>query len=107
KHWIAFALRPSGSLAVDKGAADALRSKGRSLLPSGIREVRGDFDGGDCVSLFDPEGIEFGRGLVNYPASDVLKLAGRRSTEIPALLGYKVADEIIHRDNFVLLKQLA
>jgi glutamate 5-kinase len=106
KHWIAFALRPAGSLAVDKGAADALRNRGRSLLPSGVREVRGDFGGGDCVSLLDPDGVEFGRGLVNYPASDVQKVAGRRSTEIPTLLGYKVADEIIHRDNFVLLKEI-
>jgi glutamate 5-kinase len=107
KHWIAFALRPAGSLAVDKGAADALRNRGRSLLPSGVREVRGDFGGGDCVSLLDPDGVEFGRGLVNYPASDVMKVAGRRSTEIPTLLGYKVADEIIHRDNFVLIKEIA
>ncbi|MGC2301888.1 glutamate 5-kinase [Candidatus Binatus sp.] len=107
KHWIAFALRPAGSLAVDKGAADALRNRGRSLLPSGVKEVRGDFAGGDCVSLLDPDGVEFGRGLVNYPASDVLKVAGRRSTEIPTLLGYKVADEIIHRDNFVLIKEIA
>ncbi len=107
KHWIAFALRPAGSLGVDRGATEALCSKGRSLLPSGIREVRGDFGGGDCVSLLDPDGVEFGRGLVNYPAADVLKVAGRRSTEIPNLLGYKVADEIIHRDNFVLMKELA
>jgi glutamate 5-kinase len=106
KHWIAFALRPAGSLAVDKGAADALRNRGRSLLPSGVREVRGDFGGGDCVSLLDPDGIEFGRGLVNYPASDVMKVAGKRSTEIPTLLGYKVADEIIHRDNFVLIEEI-
>jgi glutamate 5-kinase len=105
KHWIAYALRPAGALAVDKGAADALRSKGRSLLPSGIREVRGEFAGGDCVSLLDPDGVEFGRGLVNYPAADVLKVMGRRSTEILAVLGYKVADEIVHRDNFVLLKE--
>ncbi len=107
KHWIAFALRPAGSLGVDRGATEALCSKGRSLLPSGVREVRGDFGGGDCVSLLDPDGVEFGRGLVNYPAADVLKVAGRRSTEIPNLLGYKVADEIIHRDNFVLMKELA
>ncbi len=107
KHWIAFALRPAGSLGVDRGATEALCNKGRSLLPSGIREVHGDFGGGDCVSLLDPDGVEFGRGLVNYPAADVLKVAGRRSTEIPSLLGYKVADEIIHRDNFVLMKVLA
>jgi glutamate 5-kinase len=106
KHWIAFALKPAGVLAVDRGAAEALRHKGRSLLPSGIREVRGDFSGGDCVSLVDQDGVEFGRGLVNYPSADVLKLKGRRSGEIPAVLGYKVADEIIHRDNFVLLKDV-
>lgn len=106
KHWIAFALKPSGALGVDKGAAEALRTKGRSLLPSGIREVRGEFTGGDCVSLLDPEGVEFGRGLVNYAAPEVAKLKGRRTTEISALLGYKVADEIIHRDNFVLLEEI-
>jgi glutamate 5-kinase len=103
KHWIAFALKPLGSLALDKGAAEALRHKGRSLLPSGVREVAGDFSGGDCVRLLDHEGHEFGRGLVNYPAADVLKLKGHRTSEIAAILGYQVADEIIHRDNLVLL----
>src|SRR5579885_110880 len=103
KHWIAFALKPAGSLALDKGAADALRHKGKSLLPSGVREVVGDFAGGDCVRLLDPDGREFGRGLVNYPAADVIKIRGRRSSEIAAILGYQVADEIIHRDNLVLL----
>jgi glutamate 5-kinase len=106
KHWIAYALRPAGALAVDRGAAEALRARGRSLLPSGIKKVQGDFGGGDCVSLVDPDGIEFGRGLVNYPAADVIKVMGRRSTEISGVLGYKVADEIIHRDNFVLLKEI-
>lgn len=106
KHWIAFALRPSGSLTVDRGAAEALRSKGRSLLPSGIREVAGEFASGDCVSLLDHEGVEFGRGLVNYPAAEVLRLKGRHTYEIARVLGYKVADEIIHRDNFVLLEDL-
>jgi len=107
KHWIAFALKPAGSLALDRGAADAVRSKGRSLLPSGIADVRGDFTSGDCVSLLDTEGIEFGRGLVNYPAEDVIKVKGRQSHEIARLLGYKVADEIIHRDNLVLLRESA
>jgi glutamate 5-kinase len=106
KHWIAFALRPAGALELDRGAAEALRAKGKSLLASGIRGVRGDFSGGDCVSLIDQDGLEFGRGLVNYPSADVLKLKGRRSDEIPRVLGYKVADEIVHRDNFVLLQDL-
>jgi glutamate 5-kinase len=107
KHWIAFALRPAGALGVDRGAAEAMRDRGRSLLASGIREVRGEFTSGDCVSLLDHEGVEFGRGLVNYPAADVLRVKGKRSEEIPRVLGYKVADEIIHRDNFVLLEDLA
>jgi glutamate 5-kinase len=106
KHWIAFALRPAGALGVDRGAAEAMRDKGRSLLASGIREVRGEFTSGDCVSLLDHEGVEFGRGLVNYPAADVLRVKGKRSEEIPSVLGYKVADEIIHRDNFVLIEDL-
>jgi glutamate 5-kinase len=107
KHWIAFALRPAGALAVDRGAAEALRTKGRSLLASGIREVRGNFRSGDCVSLVDNDDVEFGRGLVNYPAADVLRVKGRRSAEIVRVLGYKLADEIVHRDNFVLLNETA
>jgi glutamate 5-kinase len=107
KQWIAFALRPSGALAVDDGAAEALRRKGRSLLATGIREVRGEFACGDCVSLLDDAGVEFGRGLVNYPSADVTRLKGQRSTDIARLLGYKVADEIIHRNNFVLIEELA
>lgn len=107
KHWIAYALRPAGALGVDRGAADALRKRGRSLLPSGIRDVSGEFSSGDCVSLLDQEGVEFGRGLVNYPAMDVVRLKGLRSNEIAGVLGYKVADEIIHRDNFVLIEELA
>jgi glutamate 5-kinase len=107
KHWIAFALRPAGALAVDQGAAEALRTKGRSLLASGIREVRGNFRSGDCVSLLDNEDVEFGRGLVNYPAADVVRVKGRRSAEIVRVLGYKLADEIVHRDNFVLLDEIA
>ena len=104
KHWIAFALRPAGTLVLDRGASEALRNSGRSLLASGIRDVSGEFSGGDCVSLVDAEGVELGRGIVNYPAADVLKVKGRHSYEIPHLLGYKVADEIIHRDNLVLLR---
>jgi glutamate 5-kinase len=92
-----------GALTVDSGAAQALRTSGRSLLPSGIRGVSGEFSAGACVSLISPEGNEFGRGLVNYSAGDVMRVIGHRSAEILRLLGYKVADEIIHRDNLVLL----
>jgi glutamate 5-kinase len=106
KHWIAYALKPAGWLRLDRGAAEAVRVNGKSLLPSGIKEVRGDFASGDCVALADEEGLEFGRGLVNYPATHVLMLKGRRSNEILRLLGYKVSDEIVHRDNMALLKGL-
>jgi glutamate 5-kinase len=105
KHWIAFALRPVGALALDRGAAEALRNKGRSLLASGVRDVRGNFRSGDCVSLLDNDDVEFGRGLVNYPAADVLRLRGKQSADIVRVLGYKLADEIVHRDNFVLLDE--
>jgi glutamate 5-kinase len=104
KHWIAYALKPAGWLRLDRGAVLALRVNGKSLLPSGIQEVRGDFASGDCVALADQDGQEFGRGLVNYPAAHVLRVKGRRSDEIMRLLGYKVSDEIIHRDNMVVLK---
>ena len=107
KHWIAFALRPVGALALDRGAAEALRNRGRSLLASGVREVRGNFRSGDCVSLLDDDDVEFGRGLVNYPAADVLRLKGKQSADIVQVLGYKLADEIVHRDNFVLLDETA
>jgi glutamate 5-kinase len=103
KHWIAYVLRPAGALSVDKGASEALLTRGRSLLPSGIRDVAGNFEGGDCVSVLGQDGRELARGLVNYPAADVTKLRGRHSREIARLLGYKVADEIVHRDNLVLL----
>jgi len=59
------------------------------------------------VSLLDHEGVEFGRGLVNYSAIDILKLKGRRSNDISRVLGYKVGDEVIHRDNFALIEELA
>jgi glutamate 5-kinase len=104
KHWIAYALKPAGWLRLDQGAAQAVRANGKSLLPSGIKEVRGEFSSGDCVTLADEDGVEIGRGLVNYPSAHVLKLKGRRSSEILRLLGYKVSDEVVHRDNMALLK---
>ena len=106
KHWIAYALKPAGVLTLDRGATEALKRNGKSLLPSGIKEVSGDFQSGDCVALVDEQGDEFGRGLVNYPAADIIKLKGRRTADIARVLGYKIADEIIHRDNLVLLKDV-
>ena len=103
KHWIAYTLKPTGSLVVDHGAAEALAGKGRSLLPSGVRAVEGRFDGGACVRCVDPDGREFARGLVSYSAAELEKIKGEHSSKIEALLGYKRTDEVIHRNDLVLL----
>jgi len=102
KHWIAFTLRPQGSLHLDAGAAAALREKGRSLLPSGVREVEGTFGAGDCVRCVDPDGGEIARGLVNYSSGELRKIQGVHTRDIESLLGYKVSDEIIHRNDLVI-----
>lgn len=103
KRWIAFALRPKGELVVDPGAKEALCRHGRSLLPSGVLEVRGRFERGDPVSCLDPEGREFARGLVNYSAQELQRIKGLRTDRIEHVLGYKYRDEVIHRDDLVLL----
>jgi glutamate 5-kinase len=103
KHWIAYTLKPSGALQLDDGAQQALGKGGRSLLPSGVRGVSGDFGVGDSVSCLGPDGREFARGLVNYSAAEVDKIKGAHSRDIERLLGYKGSDEVIHRDDLVLL----
>ncbi|MEN8257088.1 MAG: glutamate 5-kinase [Thermodesulfobacteriota bacterium] len=103
KHWIAFVLRPKGYLILDKGACRAVQRQGSSLLPSGVLEVRGEFAAGDPVHCLDKDGNEVAAGLVNYKKSEVEKICGRHSTEIPDILGYKGDDEVIHRDNLVKL----
>jgi glutamate 5-kinase len=89
--------------AAEAGASAALKTKGKSLLPSGIVDVEGRFTQGDCVGLLDEQGREFARGLVNYAAEEVSKLRGIKTSDIERALGYKNSDEIIHRDNLVLL----
>jgi glutamate 5-kinase len=103
KHWIAFSTRPSGSVFVDDGARDALLKGGKSLLPSGIREVEGSFDSGEVVRCVDSGGAEFARGVVNYSSAEMRRIKGLKSAEIENALGYKVYDEAIHRDNLVVL----
>lgn len=103
KHWIAYTLKPVGTLRLDAGAERALRQGGRSLLPSGVRGVDGRFGVGDCVRCVGPDGREFARGLVNYAAPDVERIMGAHSRDIAARLGYKGSDEIIHRDDLVLV----
>jgi glutamate 5-kinase len=104
KHWIAYTLRPHGTLVVDDGARGAILDRGRSLLPSGLREVRGTFGVGACVHCLGLDGREFARGLVSYSAAELERIKGLHSREIEAALGYKVSDEIIHRNDLVLVE---
>jgi glutamate 5-kinase len=102
KSWIAGSLAPLGRLVVDDGAARALAG-GRSLLPAGVREVEGHFDRGDPVSVRDSTGRELARGLSAYDSDAVRRIAGRRSVEIEAILGWRGRDVIVHRDDMVLV----
>jgi len=103
KHWIAFTLRPKGYLVLDDGACLAVTAGGKSLLPSGILETRGNFRIGDPVQCLDRNEEPLAAGLVNYSAEDIRKVQGRHSTEIKELLGFVDSEEIIHRDNLVVL----
>ncbi len=103
KHWIAFNPRPKGDVIVDDGAKKAVVQKGKSLLPSGVIKIRGSFNRGDLVTCLGPRGKEFARGLVNYSAAELEKIRGLRSDQIESTLGYKYSDEVIHRDDLVVL----
>jgi glutamate 5-kinase len=103
KRWIAFAVPPQGRLTVDAGASRALRDQGRSLLPSGIVSVEGDFAAGEVVAVVEQaDGRELGRGLVNFDADELRKIRGVNTRQIEERLGYRSADEVIHRDNLVV-----
>jgi glutamate 5-kinase len=103
KHWIAFNLKPAGEIVLDSGAHEALVRKKTSLLPSGVKEVRGSFGVGECVRCLDLDGREFARGLINYSAQELNQIKGLHTSRIEPVLGYKPFDEIIHRDDLVLL----
>jgi glutamate 5-kinase len=102
KYWIAFTLRSRGRLIIDDGAKKALLDKGKSLLPSGIIDVEGDFDLGDPVSCVDREGTSLAKGLVNFSSAEIRKIMGLKTSQIYQVLGHKDYDEIIHRDNLVI-----
>ena len=101
KQWIAGSLSPAGQLRLDAGAVAALQA-GKSLLAAGVTAVSGDFEKGDCVRLTDPSGLPVGVGLAAYTAEDAARIRGRRSDEIEAILGYRGASVLIHRDDMVL-----
>ncbi len=103
KHWIAYVLKPKGKLILDSGACIALTRKGKSLLPSGILEVHGGFGLGDSVECCDQEGKVIAVGLINYTSEDVSRIKGQKTENIFDILGYKDSDEVMHRDNLVVL----
>ena len=104
KRWIGFIVRPKGRIYIDGGALSALQKRGKSLLPSGVVRIDGKFNKGDVVSIVGvDEKKEIARGLMNYSDDEVRKVKGLRTSLIKKTLGYKPYDEIIHRDNIVLL----
>jgi glutamate 5-kinase len=103
KQWLADHLQLRGRVVVDDGAARALRSGGRSLLPIGVVEVQGEFARGDVIACVDAQGHEVARGLVNYSAAQARQIARRQTAEIEAVLGFIEEPELIHRDNLVLV----
>ncbi|MBK8769833.1 MAG: glutamate 5-kinase [Rhizobiales bacterium] len=102
KRWIAGTLQPTGRLTIDDGAKAALL-KGKSLLPAGVKEILGSFSRGDTVSVAGADGQEIARGLVTYDSGDAQRIKGRKSSEIEKVLGISGRDEIIHRDDLVMM----
>jgi len=103
KRWIASVLKPSGSIVLDQGACDALLKKGKSLLPSGVYQVNGEFGVGDAVHCLNSDNEVIAVGLINYNAVDTRKIIGCHTSRIIEILGYKDSDELMHRDNIVLM----
>lgn len=103
KRWIAYSSTVRGSVRVDNGAMIALVSNNKSLLASGILASSGEFAFGDVISISDKDGRELARGLSNYSSDEVEKLKGLRSADFKSVLGYKAKDEIVHKDNLVIL----
>jgi glutamate 5-kinase len=103
KQWIAGTLRPSGAVQIDAGALQALQA-GKSLLPAGVTATRGRFEGGDTISVLSADGAEVARGISAYSDADAARIIGRQSSEIESLLGFRGRDELIHRDDLVILR---
>jgi glutamate 5-kinase len=104
KQWIAGTLQPKGAVTVDAGAQRALTS-GRSLLPAGVTAIDGTFERGDAVRVVAADGTELGRGLIAYSSEEAAAIAGSQSQRIENILGYRGRDEMIHRDDLVLMQR--
>jgi glutamate 5-kinase len=105
KHWIAFTLKSAGELVLDGGAVKAITIRGKSLLPSGIKDVRGKFDIGDSVTCVDEEGVEVARGLTSYGSDEIRRIMGMSTKDLEGVLGYKYSDEVIHRDDLAVIEK--
>ncbi|MDR2018333.1 MAG: glutamate 5-kinase [Syntrophobacterales bacterium] len=103
KWWTAFAFKPKGEVRVDEGAELAILHHGKSLLPSGITNMEGDFNRGECIEVVNALGDIIAKGITNYASSDILRIKGLKSADIERRLGYKYAEEVIHRDNMVII----
>jgi glutamate 5-kinase len=103
KGWIAFGLKVRGNIVIDTGAQGALIRRNKSLLPSGIVNTEGNFKAGDAVYCIDSAGNRIAKGLTNYSSDEIKEIMGVRTSEIKNILGYKYSDEVIHRDNLVVL----
>jgi len=102
KRWLSFFTKTRGQLFVDNGASNAILKNGRSLLPSGIKSIKGEFKRGDAVEIVDSNDRIMAKGLVNYNTSEVSKLLGVNSDKIQSILGYPGDPEVVHRDNLVI-----
>lgn len=103
KRWVAFTSNLKGKVVVDDGARDALILKGKSLLSIGVKEAFGNFSKGDRVSILDEKLVEFARGIVNYSSEELKKIKGLKMSDAEKALGSKTSDEVIHRDDLVIL----
>jgi glutamate 5-kinase len=104
KQWIAGTLRPAGAVRIDAGAMRALQG-GKSLLPAGVTGTLGRFEAGDTIGVVGSDGVEIARGIASYSDGDATRILGRKSSEIESILGYRGRDELIHRDDLVILKR--
>jgi glutamate 5-kinase len=105
KHWIAFTLKSAGELVLDGGAVKAITARGKSLLPSGIKDVRGKFGVGDSVTCVDESGVPVARGLTSYGSDEIRRIMGLSTKDVEKTLGYKFTDEVIHRDDLAVIEK--
>lgn len=105
KRWIALSMKPSGRIFLDSGAVKAVLDAGKSLLPTGIVGVDGEFERGDAVHICDSEGKPFAIGVANYTGAELMQIKGHHCVEIEQILGYQYRDEAVYRDNLVLIRE--